>query len=261
MARIPVRGVFTRLNGSPDTGTIVVTTSRKPLQVDGEVISGPQSFPVASNGTVSFDLPVSDDPVNGEAWHYNLRGNLSQGTWVLDRLSIPVGTTEVDLSNPPSGVQRMYPTRQEWDALVATMVDHFDTASAIADQAAARATQAAKEATSDVHLGLSWNGAVELGELALTPNTLHTKLTGNTTVTLPTPAEGSPAHTVTVIVSQDTTGGHSLSLPEVAWAWAVPAVPHQAPGARTVIHLWWNGLTWDGFVAGPNMGYGAQGGI
>ncbi|AZQ77681.1 hypothetical protein EJ997_10335 [Flaviflexus ciconiae] len=253
MTRVPVHGVFTRLDGSPDTGTIIVTTSRKPIQVEGEVISGPQAFPIQSDGIVTFELPVSDDPVNGEAWTYNLRGDLAQGTWVLNGLAIPVGTTEVDLANPPSGVQRMYPTRQEWEKLIGPVVDG-------AVDAADRAESAREEAEATIVAQGDWTGTIDLTALAVRPNYLTATLTGDVTLTLPTPGP-ERAFTVTLDLAQDSTGSRTLSLPGVASAWATPIVPHPDPASRTIIHLMWTGTTWVGMVAATNIGIPSEGGV
>lgn len=115
------------------------------------------------------------------------------------------------------------------------------------------------ENEAEVVVSDDWSGTVDLTHI-VGPQYLHATLTGDTTLILPTPGP-ERAYTVTLDLTQDATGGRTLTLPGVATAWAVGIVPHPDPNSRTIIHLMWTGTTWVGMVAATNIGIPAAGGV
>ncbi len=185
---------FTRLDGTPASGTVRVTPSRSPIMdPEGQIIiSGPQMFPLQADGSISISLPASDDPLLGEAFTYTVVASMDHANWRITGLTLPVGSVTVDLSDPPSGIVREYPTRAEWEAIV-------DPVLGAAEAAAGRAEFAAEEAEATILAQGDWTGAVDLTGVAARPNYVTATLTGNTTIALPTPAAGR-AFTVTLDV-------------------------------------------------------------
>lgn len=97
---VTLTGTFTRLDGSPATGTVKVTPSRSPIMdPDGKVvISGPQVFPLGVDGTLNVPIPASNDPDLGPAFTYSIDVNLTHASWKISKVWIPYGSTTVDLS-------------------------------------------------------------------------------------------------------------------------------------------------------------------
>lgn len=99
--------------------------------------------------------------------------------------------------------------------------------------------------------GLSWTGAVDLTVLAAAVRTIKATLTGNVTFTLPTPP-ADVSYTVTLLLTQDATGGRTLTLPvPVLSAYGVDPVLSTAGGATDVLHLMWTGAAWIALLAAP----------
>ena len=118
-----------------------------------------------------------------------------------------------------------------------------------AETARTGAETARNQTEAAVTSGLSWTGTVDLTTTALTPVLLRATLTGNVTITLPTPPSNR-AYTVTLVLVQDATGGRSITLPGVKWSYGVPAVLSTAPGTVDILHLLWTGTAWVGMIAG-----------
>ena len=104
-----------------------------------------------------------------------------------------------------------------------------------------------------VTTGLSWAGAVDLTTLALAPVLLHATLTGDITVSLPTPPAGR-AYTVTLVLAQDATGGHAVGLPGVRASWSVPYAHTGTALSTDVVHLLWTGAYWLVLAAAQKIG-------
>lgn len=141
---VTLTGTFTRLDGTPATGTVRVTPSRTPIMDPdgGVIISGPQTFPLDSEGKISVLLPATDDPSLGEAFTYSVITNMSHANWQIRGLELPSSMSTVDLSNPPSGVIREYPTRAEWEAIIDPVVAGAEVAANRAEDAADSAWEA-----------------------------------------------------------------------------------------------------------------------
>ena len=108
---VTLTGTFTRLDGTPATGTVRVTPSRSPIMdPDGKiVISGPQTFPLDKDGKLTVQIPASNDPDLGPAFTYAIDVNLTHANWKISKVWIPHGSSTVDLSDiadyePPPGM-------------------------------------------------------------------------------------------------------------------------------------------------------------
>lgn len=93
------------------------------------------------------------------------------------------------------------------------------------------------------------------GTLAFTtanlPSTRTLTLTGNLTITLPTPVS-TVSGTITAIFKQAASGGpYTLTLPTLEWPndAAAPTMP-TAANSELVVHFFWTGLNWRPVVGG-----------
>ena len=100
MSRVTLTGKFTRIDGTPATGTVRVTPSRSPIMDSAGrvVISGPQSFPVQSGGLLEVEIPASNDPDLGAPFTYRIEVILDHASWKISKVWIPHGSATVDLS-------------------------------------------------------------------------------------------------------------------------------------------------------------------
>lgn len=124
---------------------------------------------------------------------------------------------------------------------------------AAALDAAARAEAAAASIPEQVSTVASASGSVSLAP----PNvaTVHNlKLTGNVTLNLPGAAPG--AASISVIVTQDATGGRTITWPAtVGWVGGVPPAPSTVAGLQAVFTLFTinGGVTWVGLLAADGI--------
>ena len=100
MSRVTLTGKFTRIDGTPASGTVRITPSRSPiLDSAGQVvISGPQTFPLEPDGTLSTPIPASNDPDLGPPFTYTVEALLSHNPWKISKVWIPHGPTTIDIS-------------------------------------------------------------------------------------------------------------------------------------------------------------------
>ena len=161
----------------------------------------------------------------------------------LNESQVPDRLTETAITNEIT--ERVTPlVEQAADSATAA------ASSATAAETARTGAETARNQTeAAVTSGLSWTGTVDLTTTALTPVLLRATLTGNVTITLPTPPSNR-AYTVTLVLVQDATGGRSITLPGVKWSYGVPAVLSTAPGTVDILHLLWTGTAWVGMIAG-----------
>lgn len=97
-------------------------------------------------------------------------------------------------------------------------------------------------------------GPVTLTDSAV-PSTRLWTLTGNVTLTLPTPV-WTPAKsgTISLILTQDATGGRTITWPaSVKWPDGIAQQPAGGPNTVSAIHLMWTGTTWLGMVGGKSF--------
>jgi hypothetical protein len=97
-------------------------------------------------------------------------------------------------------------------------------------------------------------GAVALVEGDLT-KAITWRLTGNVTLTLPTPvATPKRAGTISLTLIQDGTGGRTVTWPAaVKWPDGIVQQPAAAANSISLIHLFWNGTFWAGLVGGKSL--------
>lgn len=96
------------------------------------------------------------------------------------------------------------------------------------------------------------SGAITL-DAAAYPSTRSWTLTGNVTLTLPTPA-ADKSGTITLVLTQDATGGRTITWPAaVKWPEAIAQQPASGATTVSIIHLLWTGTQWLGMVGGKSF--------
>ena len=96
----------------------------------------------------------------------------------------------------------------------------------------------------------SWSGSVSLTP---TPGGLiHATLTGDTTLEL-VDLDPAVAVSVNLLVTQDATGGHKLTVPYAKAAYGVMPKATGSAGASDVWTLLWDGTDWTVFVGAQNL--------
>lgn len=98
----------------------------------------------------------------------------------------------------------------------------------------------------------AWSGAVVLDKY---PQTYLSALTGNvTSMALPASTLGLQSGTVTLVLTQDATGGRTITWPTaVKWPDGIPQQPAAGPNTISVFHLMWTGTQWLGLVGGKSF--------
>jgi hypothetical protein len=98
----------------------------------------------------------------------------------------------------------------------------------------------------------NWTGAVTLSNY---PQTYQATLTGNvTSLTLPTSVLSVQSGTITLVLTQDATGGRTITWPAgVKWPDGIAQQPASAANSISVIHLMWTGTAWFGMVGGKSF--------
>ena len=99
-------------------------------------------------------------------------------------------------------------------------------------------------------------GTVNLTE-AMLPSTRIWTMTGNVTITLPTPvATPVRSGTITLVLIQDATGNRTVTWPSSAtlkWPDGIAQQPATAAASVSVIHLLWTGSQWLGLLGGKSF--------
>lgn len=98
------------------------------------------------------------------------------------------------------------------------------------------------------------SGAVVLGEPDL-PSTRLWTLTGNVTLTLPTPvATPKRSGTITLVLTQDGTGGRTITWPAgIKWPDGIVQQPGAGLNTISIFHLLWTGANWIGMLGGKSL--------
>lgn len=98
------------------------------------------------------------------------------------------------------------------------------------------------------------SGAVALTEADL-PSTPEWRLTGNVTLTLPTPvATPKRSGTITLVLKQDGTGNRTITWPaSVKWTDGIVQQPAAAADSISVVNLLWTGNYWLGLLGGKSF--------
>lgn len=87
------------------------------------------------------------------------------------------------------------------------------------------------------------------------PSTRLRTLTGNVTFVLPTPSS-SLSGTITLVLTQDATGGRTITWPAntiLKWPDGIAQQPAAAANSISVVHLLWTGTTWLGMLGGKSF--------
>lgn len=103
-----------------------------------------------------------------------------------------------------------------------------------------------------VSSGVPWTGAMTLTGY---PQTYLATLTGNvTSLTLPTSPIAQQSGTITLVLTQDATGGRTIAWPaSVKWPDGIAQQPAAAANSVSVINLLWTGTSWLGMVGGKSF--------
>lgn len=98
----------------------------------------------------------------------------------------------------------------------------------------------------------SWGGSVVLQSY---PQTYISTLTSSVSaMTLPTSPVSLQSGTVTLVLTQDATGGRTITWPAaVKWPDGIVQQPAAAANTVSVFHLMWTGTTWLGLVGGKSF--------
>jgi len=98
----------------------------------------------------------------------------------------------------------------------------------------------------------TWAGAVVVDKY---PQTYISTLTDSVTaMALPTSPIGLQSGTVTLVLTQDATGGRTITWPSsVKWPEGLSQQPWAAANSTTVFHLMWTGTSWFGLMGGKNF--------
>ena len=98
----------------------------------------------------------------------------------------------------------------------------------------------------------SWGGSVVLEKY---PQTYVSTLTASvSSMTLPASPIGLQSGTITLVLTQDATGGRTITWPSaIKWPDAIVQQPATGPNTTSIIHLLWTGTTWLGMVGGKSF--------
>lgn len=149
---------------------------------------------------------------------------------------------------------------EEARAGAVTARQHAEAAQSGAETARTEARAARDETIIAAPARIDWTGAVTLtsADVAV-PRWIKARLIGNTTVMVP-PGTAGRAYTVTLEVSQDATGGRTLTVPGVSWPQSIAPAVTAAANARDLLFLTWTGSDWIGTVGGQSLAIMSGGG-
>lgn len=228
------------------TGTVKFTCSAKVLRMPTKLATViPMTFEAEfdSQGRLvpkgrtelGLELPATDSPLfnpTGFTWkvEFDLKEAANNYTVVLPEFNIQVPeNTTIDLT-----------TAMPVDTTPGTLT-----------------VQGPQGAVGDMSLVVgpgNITGTVTLTEADL-PSTRLRTLTGNVTFVLPTPAATpSRSGTITLVLTQDATGGRTITWPaSVKWPDGIAQQPATAANSVSMIHLLWTGAQWFGLVGGKSF--------
>ena len=91
--------------------------------------------------------------------------------------------------------------------------------------------------------------------LSAYPQTYISSLTASVSaMTLPTEVYPNESGTITLVLTQDATGGRTIAWPSsVKWPDGIAQQPAGGPNTVSVIHLLWTGTTWLGMIGGKSF--------
>lgn len=233
---VPVRGRYVYLDGTPATGQLRFTGKVIVTSGATDTIIVPTSITATldASGQFTANVPATDDPdVQPNGWTYTVEEKLTNGGGRTFDIDVPLSAkvAGIDLSEvAPLSTSQGDPTM-------------FVTLTAFNTRVAGESLP--------VSTGLSWTGAVDLTTLAVTARTIHATLTGNVTLTLPTP-DPTLSFTVSLVLTQDATGSRTLTPPASCLsAYGVDPTLSTAGGAKDLVHLMWTGVQWVAIMGAP----------
>lgn len=208
--------------------TIVPLEFKAEFNGQGELVS-------ADDATLGLELPATDsDLFNPTDFTWKVEFDLVQ---IENRHTVAIEPFDIQV---PEGVTTDLTLAMPVDATPGTLT-----------------VQGPQGAVGDMVLTAgpaSVTGAVSLLESAL-PSTRLWTLTGNVTLTLPTPvATPSRSGTITLVLTQDATGSRTITWPaSVKWPDGIVQQPATAANSVSVIHLLWTGAAWYGLLGGKSF--------
>lgn len=94
-------------------------------------------------------------------------------------------------------------------------------------------------------------GTYDLSQVVNGSCTYRLALTGNTTLTIPTPSSATLTWTVTLVIRQDATGSRTVTWPSsIKWSNGAKPTLSTTPNATDVVTIEWTGVEWLGFLGG-----------
>jgi len=209
------------------------------------ILKTPITCSLDSEGYLCAPYSASDSP-------------LSRGVPLIatdDPDILPIGWTWSVIYNltDPYGNRANLPTQNI--AVPSGVTTDLTTAMNIA---AANGSIITKGATGDpgdlvgVTNGGSWGSSVTLSAY---PQTYISTLSASvTSLTLPTEVYPNESGTITLVLTQDATGGRTITWPaSVKWPEGIAQQPAAAANSISVIHLLWTGTTWLGMLGGKSF--------
>lgn len=243
---VTVTATYLDANGEPLNGYVTFRPTAKLANTVNDVLVLPAPVEVdVPNGVMSVVLAASDDPqLLPNGWTYevveNFPGSYTSYNIQLTEAMAPTVVLSSIVPSAPIIPTSQYLLRAQIGTTPGTVAAGDDPRFGI-------------EAL-PVTSGLSWTGVVDLTALAATVRTIRATLTGSVTFTLPTPP-ANVSYTVTLVLTQDATGGRTLTLPaSVLSAYGVDPALSTAGGATDVLHLMWTGAAWIALLAAPAVG-------
>lgn len=231
---VAVRGGFVYLDGTPVPGYVTFTGKPITYSMGTHTFVLPTTIKVPLvNGLLAVNLPATDDPhMTPNGWTYFVEETFDKGGGRTYDIDVPLAAKEagIDLDTvapvPAAyGDPTAFITLSQYNAL---------------EQLVFTSGYEALPVTT----GLSWTGAIDLTPLAGTARMIHATLTGNVTLTLPTPP-ATRSFTVSLLLTQDATGSRTLTIPAASLSsYGVDPVLSTAGGSKDVVHLMWTGLQW-----------------
>lgn len=222
---VEVRGKYVYLDGTAATGAVTFRGKIALTSPGTDTIVIPTQITVnLINGAFSILLPATDDPdIAPIGWTYTVTEAFDGGRIYDIDVPLSAALTGIDLSD----VAPQPPATGDVSAFVTQTALYTVAYGAL-----------------PVSSGLTWTGTVDLTTLAATSRTIRATLTGNVTLTLPTPSSAT-SYVVTLVLTQDATGSRTLTLPvSCLSAYGVDPALSTAGGLTDILHLMWSGAQW-----------------
>lgn len=188
--------------------------------------------PISTAVQSALDLKADTSTINSAL------ANKADASDVTAALSAKVNTSSIGVTN---GIAALDGTAKVPDSQLPTRLSDTNLTAAMSAVATPQYI-----GSSDI------TGTVSLASITKTA-VIQCRLVGNVTISSlpPSPIAGQ---TLTLVLTQDTTGSRTLTLPaSVKKAYGLSPVLSTAAGAIDILHLFWDGVSWHVFVAGLGM--------